>query len=279
VTRAESRRFSAGSSMSARSLRRGGLGTVDAEVSCEGQSRLRRWARLRTPSCWKLRSPRPRFARFFSTTRGSVRKARSLSFPPQWGQVSTSKTKTRLRSCRDPSPDRVAEATSLRSVAAQEYLRRGRGWHVASVGSAASGGRRGCWQSISVSVSSVSVSSSGSGRGSGTRAHRTMVRWDPAAIAEGGGGSEDPVVGGEVYAGSRIPAGGRRRPPSRAGPRTSRCRIPDCGGSSATTGRCRTRTARGRGRRRRAPARAGRCGPTPRSANSKFRASAGRGRR
>jgi hypothetical protein len=99
------------------------------------------------------------------------------------------------------------------------------------------------------------------------------------AIAEGGGGSEDPVVGGEVYAGSRIPAGGRRRPPSRAGPRTSRCRIPDCGGSSATTRRCRTRTARGRGCRRRAPARAGRCGPTPRSANSKFRASPGRGRR
>jgi hypothetical protein len=44
VTRAESRRSSAESSMSARSLRRGALATVDAEVSCEGQSRLRRWA-------------------------------------------------------------------------------------------------------------------------------------------------------------------------------------------------------------------------------------------
>jgi hypothetical protein len=102
-----------------------------------------------------------------------------LAFSAAVGQVSTSKRKTRLRSCRDPSPDRVDAATSLRSVAAQEYLRRrrGRGWRVASVGSAASGGRRGCWQSISVSVSSVSVSSvsvssSGSGRGSGTTRSR-----------------------------------------------------------------------------------------------------------
>jgi hypothetical protein len=44
VTRAESRRFSAGSSMSARNLRRGALATVEEEVSCEGQSRVRRWS-------------------------------------------------------------------------------------------------------------------------------------------------------------------------------------------------------------------------------------------